>query len=51
MDLASLSEKIEKATEDYQREAAEARRLVGQQEQAVLDCCARLLAVTRVVLD
>jgi hypothetical protein len=51
MHLASLADKIKKATEDSQREAAEARRVVGEQEQVALKFCARLLAVTRVVLD
>ena len=51
MDLASLSEKINKATDDLQREATEARRIVEQQEQATLNFCVRLLAVLRVVLD
>ena len=51
LDLASLSEKIKKASDDFQREAAEARRAVGQQEQAALSFCVRLLALLRVVLD
>jgi hypothetical protein len=51
VDLASLSEKIKKATEDYQRETTETRRIVGQQEQEVLNFCTRLLSVIRVVLD
>jgi hypothetical protein len=51
MDLASLSEKIKKATDDFQREAAEARRVVEQREQAALNFCVRLLAVLHIVLD
>jgi hypothetical protein len=51
MDLASLSEQIKKATDDFEREATEARRIVVEQEQVALILCSRLLAVTRVVLD
>jgi uncharacterized protein DUF5677 len=51
MDLATLSEKITKATDGFQREATEARRIVGQRQQETLKFCARLLAVLRVVLD
>jgi hypothetical protein len=51
MDLASLSEKIKKASDDLLGEATEARRVVEQQEQATLNFCTRLLAITRVVLD
>src|SRR5262249_20270276 len=35
----------------FQREATKARHIVGQQEQAALNFCARLLAVLRVVLE
>jgi uncharacterized protein DUF5677 len=51
IDLPSLSDKIKKASEDFQRETTEARHIIGQQEQATLNLCARLLAVLRVVLD
>ena len=51
MDIAKLSDKINKASSDFEREAAEARRIVGEQERVPLDFCARLLAILRVVLD
>ena len=49
MDLASLSEKIKKATDDFEREATEARRIVVEQEQAALIICSRLFQCRGVV--
>jgi hypothetical protein len=49
MDLASLSEQIKKATDDFEREATEARRIVVEQEQAALIICSRLFQCRGVV--
>ena len=51
MNLASLANKIQKASDALQSEAEEARRAVGNQEERALAFCCRLLAIVRVALE